>query len=230
LTWATRRGLLPQLTVPLIPRQEPARILAEDERWNQLSQLLSDTTLPVDVRAAGSLVLLFGLHASRVRHLRTDQLREGDGQMLLAIGSPPVLVPPKLAVLLRQLAEAPPRNSRISASNDCAGPRWLFPGLVPGRPAAPSGFSRKLLDHGIGARPARNAALIALLEDVPPPILADTLGLHINTAVRWADIARRDWTAYLAARDGEPHSPGGTKGTPESQPGQAGTGTRQGWP
>jgi hypothetical protein len=228
LAWATRRGLLPQLTVPSIPRQEPTRILAEDERWNQLSQLLSDTAVPVDIRAAGSLVLIFGLPASRVRHLRTDHLRERDGQMHLAIGSPPVLVPPKLAVLLRQLAEAPPRSSRISVGDGRAGPHWLFPGLVPGRPTAPSGFSRKLLDHGIDSRPARNAALIALLEDVPPPILADTLGLHINTAVRWADIARRDWTAYLAARDAEPRSPGDTKNASEGHPGQAAAGTSQG--
>jgi hypothetical protein len=202
LSWTARRGLLPQLTVPALPRQDPARILAEDERWHQLSRMLSDATLPPDVRAAGALVLLFGLPASRIRHLRTDDLREFDGHMHLAIGSPPLLIPPKLAILLRQLAEAPPRQPRISAST--AGPRWLFPGLVPGRPAAPSGFSRKLLDHGIDARPARNAALIALLEDVPPPILAGILGLHINTAVRWANIARRDWTAYLAARDAEP--------------------------
>ena len=83
------------------------------------------------------------------------------------------------------------------------GPQWLFPGLLPGRPAARSGFSRKLLDYGIDARPARNAALIALVENVPPPILAETLGIHINTAIRWADIARRDWTAYLAARDAQ---------------------------
>lgn len=228
LAWATRRGLLPQLSVPSIPRHDPARILGEDERWHQLSRLLNDAALPVDVRAAGSLVLLFGLPASRVRHLRTDQLRERDGQMHLAIGSPPVLIPPKLAVLLRQLAEAPPRHSRISAG--VPGPRWLFPGLLPGRPAAPSGFSRKLLGHGIDARPARNAALIALLEDVPPPILADILGLHIGTAVRWADIARRDWTAYLAARDAEPHSPGDTRNAPDGQPGQAATGTPQGGP
>jgi hypothetical protein len=139
--------------------------------------------------------------------------------MHLAIGSPPVLIPPKLATLLRQLADAPPRHSRISTGTP--DPQWLFPGLLPGRPAAKSGFSRKLLDHGIDARPARNAALIALLEDIPPAILADVLGLHISTAVRWADIARRDWTAYLAARDGKPHSGGSSKNAPESQPDRA---------
>ncbi|MFF1873569.1 hypothetical protein [Kitasatospora herbaricolor] len=199
LSWAAKRDLLPALTVPAIPRQEPARILDEDERWHQLSRLLNDTALPLDVRTAGALVLLLGLPTSRIRHLHTQHLSEHDGQTHLAIGSPPLLIPPKLAALLQQLAETPPRQPRINA--DAPGPRWLFPGLLPGRPAGPSGFSRKLLDYGIDARPARNAALIALLEDVPPPILADLLGLHINTAVRWADIARRDWTDYLAARD-----------------------------
>ncbi len=40
----------------------------------------------------------------------------------------------------------------------------------------PFGFSRKLLEHGIDARPARNAALVALAEDIPAPVLADVLG------------------------------------------------------
>ena len=80
---------------------------------------------------------------------------------------------------------------------------------------------RKLLDHGIDARPARNAALIALLEDVPPPILADLLGLNIGTAARWADIARRDWTAYLAARNAGPQSRDNTNAARESQQAQA---------
>ncbi|MFJ8476577.1 hypothetical protein [Kitasatospora sp. NPDC094011] len=199
LGWAAQRGLLPELTVPPIPRQEPARILDEDERWQLLTRMLNDSALPLDVRTAGALVLLFGLPTSRIRHLRVEHLHEHDGQMHLDIGSPPVLVPPKLAVLLRQLAEASGRQPRINA--EVSGPRWLFPGLLPGRPVASSGVSRKLVDYGIDARPARNAALIALLEDVPPPILADLLGLHITTAVRWADIARRDWTDYLAARD-----------------------------
>lgn len=202
LSWAAQRDLLPQLTVPGIPRQEPARIWEEDERWQQLSRLLNDTALPLDVRTAGALVLLFGLPTSRIRHLHTGHLHEHDGQVHLDIGSPPLLVPPKLASLLRQLVQDPARHSRINT--DTQETRWLFPGLLPGRPASPSGFSRKLLDHGIDARPARNAALIALVEDIPPAILADTLGLHINTAVRWADIARRDWSDYLAARDADP--------------------------
>ena len=52
----------------------------------------------------------------------------------------------------------------------------------------------------IQARTARSAALINLAADLPAAVLADLLGLHINTAVRWVKRARRDWADYLAAR------------------------------
>jgi hypothetical protein len=63
-----------------------------------------------------------------------------------------------------------------------------------------SGFGRKLREHGIDVRSARNAAIIALINDPPAPILADLLDLHPITADRWASLARRDWTGYLAIR------------------------------
>jgi len=154
--------------------------------------------MPLDVRAAGALVLLFGLQTSRIRFLRSEHLHQRDEETYLDIGTPALPIPPKLAALLRQLVDDPAQQPRIAG--DHPGPGWLFPGLLPGRPAGPSGFSRKLLEHGIDARPARNGALVALVADIPPPILADLLGLHVNTAVRWAGVARRDWTDYLAAR------------------------------
>lgn len=197
LSWAAARGKARQLAVPAIARQHPSQILDEDERWQQLHRCLDDSQLPLDVRAAGALVLLFGLTVSRIRGLRVDHLHTRGGETYLNIGSPPLLVPPKLAALLRQLAESPVQKSRFTRDFPESG--WLFPGILPGRPAGPR-FSHKLLEHGIGSRPARNAALVALVEDIPPPVLSDLLDLHINTAVRWADIARRDWTHYLAAR------------------------------
>jgi hypothetical protein len=108
LAWASRRSLLSQLSIPGIPRRDPARILDEDERWHQLSRLLNDIALPADIRAAGAVGLLYGLPTARIRHLRKDHLREHNGQTHLAIGSSPVLVPPKVATILRQLAETPP--------------------------------------------------------------------------------------------------------------------------
>jgi hypothetical protein len=54
---------------------------------------------------------------------------------------------------------------------------------------APSTLSRRLL-HGIEACSTRNTALLASAVDLPAPVLADLLGLHVDTAARWAGYAR----------------------------------------
>jgi hypothetical protein len=35
---------------------------------------------------------------------------------------------------------------------------------------------------------------------LPPPVLASLLGVHITTALAWSHRAQRDWSAYLANR------------------------------
>ena len=60
--------------------------------------------------------------------------------------------------------------------------------------------------------------------DLPAPVVAETLGIHVWTAVKWSEYARRDWIGYLAARadDGRPSTGEGDElRTP------AGTGTSQ---
>jgi hypothetical protein len=37
------------------------------------------------------------------------------------------------------------------------------------------------------------------LADLPAPILADLLGLHVSAASRWATYAKRDWSTYLGS-------------------------------
>jgi hypothetical protein len=44
---------------------------------------------------------------------------------------------------------------------------------------------------------------MALAADLPAAIIADLLGMHINTAIRWVRYAGRDWADYLAARAAE---------------------------
>jgi hypothetical protein len=65
----------------------------------------------------------------------------------------------------------------------------------------------RLVRHGIRVRTARNGAIAALAADLPAAILADLLGVHINTAIRWVTYARRDWADFLAARAAEHDMP-----------------------
>lgn len=198
LDWAVARDLAPRLTIPLLPRQDPEKILDEQERWALLRRCLADDTVPLDTRAAAALLLLFGLPISRIRHLTADQLDISETRSLLRTGQHPLLLPPKLAALLQQLADAPRTRARmVKAENS---PRWLFPGLTPGRPTSQASFQIKLRTISLEARPARNAALISLAGNLPTPVLADVLGLSTTTAGRWAALAKRDWAAYIAER------------------------------
>jgi hypothetical protein len=201
LKWTAERQVTQKLIVPSVPRQQPADMLEDEERWRLLRCCLTDDVLPIDVRAAGALTLLFGLSAERIRHLTADQLTHAGGQDFLAAGRRPILLPPRLAKLLQRLGTDPQR--RLAVPRDQQGPRRLFAGLVPGQPIANHALTTRLARHGIKVRTARNGALAALAADLPAPILADLLGLHINTAVRWVVYARRDWTDYLAARAAE---------------------------
>jgi hypothetical protein len=39
-----------------------------------------------------------------------------------------------------------------------------------------------------------------LAAELPAPVLAEMLDIHINTALQWATIGQQDWASYLAAR------------------------------
>lgn len=199
LDWTASRRLSRELTVPAIPRQEPQLMLAEDDRWPLLQRCLTDDSMPLDARVAGAIMLLFGLPAGRLSNLTADHLQQGEKHSYLVIGQRPVLLPPRLARLLGQLAAQPQPRPLLSQVQE-TGPRLLFPGMVPGRPISPHAMTQKLGRHGIPVRAARNGALATLAADLPAAILADMLGMHVNTAVRWVILARRDWTDYLAAR------------------------------
>jgi len=205
LAWAASRRLAPGLTVPQRSSgQMPAGIQSEEDLGQQLQRCLTDMALPVDVRAAGAILTLFGLPLSKIVQLTIEHLTECDDDVYLTMDKQPVLMPPRLAVLLHSAACA---SSRSALGRSLPGTMWLFPGFSPGRHQVANTLGRRLREHGIQSRSTRNTAVITLASDLPAPILADLLGLHITTAERWVGYARRDWTAYLAARDSEQRSP-----------------------
>jgi hypothetical protein len=115
------------------------------------------------------------------------------------------MLPAKLARMLTELGRGEHHRSRYRHRADH--PQWLFPGLVPGRPLSTDGLGGKLSEFGMHARPARNAALVSLAAELPPAVLADLVGMHHNTAARWAQLAARDWHAFIAARPGNSAAP-----------------------
>jgi len=155
--------------------------------------------MPLDIRVAGSLVLLFGIKASTLVQIRHDHLEHTGEATRLRIAKHALPLPPQLASIILEQRDRTDLRS-VFGRTSISGIRWLFPGLRPGRPMDAHSLAQKLNDNGIVVRAARNTALAELAADLPPAVLAELIGIGVTTATRWAAQARRDWTPYLAAR------------------------------
>ena len=204
LRWAARHHLAPRLTVPHTPHPEPDVLMTEEERWALLSRCFTDGSIPDDVRAAGALVLLYGLQLARVVELTVNHLASSDPSadpegFTVSVNGPPVLVPPPLASILGRLPAEPPARGKPLIAPAPGRPEWLIPGRGVNGHVTVTGLAHRMRAHGIRTRPSRNAALIALASELPAPVLSDLFGLSIEASVSWVRRAGRNWQGYIAA-------------------------------
>lgn len=198
IKWSTRHKITHGLTVKSRPATTAADFLNDGEHARQLRTCLNDTSMPLDLRVAGTLVLVYGLTLSRIAYLTLEDVTHFDGQTWLHHHGYRLPLPPRLAALIRQLASLPAPDTTLTR---LAGPpRWLFPGNDPTRPASYAYLCAGLIRHGITTHAARNTAVGTLAAELPAPVLASITGLNINTATRWARNTGRDWTQFLATR------------------------------
>jgi hypothetical protein len=198
LQWARGRGLAGDLTVPLPPRQEPARLLAESDHIHQLDRCLTDEAMPLDLRVGGALVLLFGMLISRITQLTRDDVIEDGQATYLAIDGHRLMLPSMLAHLVRQLRDQD--EPRWTLGRLGTPVPWLFPGQSPARPAVDILFGVRLHRYGIDAHAGRNTGCLALAAELPASVLADLTGISVSTAERWSQWAKRDWASYVGQR------------------------------
>jgi hypothetical protein len=76
LNWASARRLIGEITVPALPRSELSGLITEDSRWHLLSRCLRDPGIPLDVRTAGALLLLYGQFVSRLTRLTAADIEQ----------------------------------------------------------------------------------------------------------------------------------------------------------
>ncbi|WP_412868336.1 hypothetical protein [Cellulomonas sp. 179-A 4D5 NHS] len=202
LRWAARRRLTPSLTVSYPESTEPSIRMTEEQRWAALRRCLTDSTIPDDLRAAGALLLLYGVPFARIRELTRDHLVTDTDRSLvtgftLTQHGPTIEVPPRLGRILARLPAATPTRGAPLIAAKSARPQWLFPGRGTRGHITHTSLAARLNAHGIAVRPSRNAALISLASDLPAAVVADLVGMNATTAVRWARRAARDWTGYI---------------------------------
>ncbi|MFG2041974.1 hypothetical protein [Dactylosporangium sp. NPDC048998] len=175
--------------------QGPVSALDGDQRWMTARQLLHDTTIDADDRLAGLLLLLYAQRPSTIALLTTDQITVTGDDVSIRFGRTPIRLPHPVDNLARDVVATRKGHATIGAA---APSRWLFPGGQPGRPISTERLKLRLNQLGIRPNQARSTALFQLATEIPAAILARTLGISVNSAVRWQQISAGDWASYAA--------------------------------
>ena len=191
IAWARRTGRLPQLR-----NEFPAKtvaVMTSDEQRRHIRTLVEADDLPLDLRAAGLLVLVYGATATRIAGLPRAAIDPGP-PMTLTLADAAVPVPAPVAAVIRQHFDQHrgPRTLGGAASD------WLFPGTAPGTHLHRQTLTHKLQQHGIPVRAARNRALQHLVTAAPPPVVADLLGYSAGTVFRHHEQAAGRYNRYAA--------------------------------
>jgi hypothetical protein len=196
LAWARRHRHLPAgLRLPP-SRQGAAQPPADPEyRWAIARRLVHDDTLDPADRVAGALVVLYAQPITRIVTLTTGHVHTQGPTVTVALGPDRLELPEPFATLIREL----PRHRRDGPPAHLPNP-WLFPSARAGKHTTPGALSRRLHTLGIDPRAMRHAALVQLAAEIPPAMLAGTLGIHVQTAVNWTRVAGGNWTTYAAMR------------------------------
>jgi hypothetical protein len=200
ISWARARHLTGHdIRIPGTPQAQPAVFLDDQDRLDQLDHCLHDEKMPLDLRVAGCITLLFGIMINRIASLtKEDVVITGPDTFLTTI-SHQLQLPPGLATLIRQLRDQTTVRGTLARIGPSS--RWLFPGNHTNRPANAHYLSQRLRRHGIQPHAGRNTARIALAAELPASVLADLTGISITTATHWSSWAQRNWTDYIATRD-----------------------------
>lgn len=194
--WAVRTCVMAPVDFPWI-RSAKLHALGQDDRLRLLRRIAEDSTIRLDNRILGLLVLLYAQPVTRISQMTVDELQITNDDVTIRLsGGQGVPVPHPFDQLFRDYL--PRRRHTTTARN--ARTRWLFPGAAPGRPMAPATLHKALWDSDIPILRGRNSALRELVLEMPPALVAKALGYSPLAAELHAAEAGRPWAGYASVR------------------------------
>jgi len=200
LIWCMKTAQMPTLKIPVQARATSGTTpMHQSVRIDALQRLLTDESLSLRSRVAGSIVLLYAQPVSHIVRLTIDDVLCHEDEVALNLGEPPTPVPEPLAGLLQTYVKGRP-NMTTAANPDC---RWLFPGRRAGQPVHPDTLYELLKQIGVSAGSGRTSAIRQLVRQMPPPVVAQALGYHQVSAARIAAQAGSPWSGYAAGNHGQ---------------------------
>lgn len=153
-------------------------------------RFLSDPDMDPKTRTAGLLVLLYGIHLTRIVTLTREQVDATSLPVKLTIGAEPIELPEILGNAIAELVDLSKHHPE----------GWLFPGRNPGHHLTPGPLSHRLRAEGLRSGSARTTALIELTRQMHPRIVSDLLGITPASAAAWSRLAGGEWSDYPALR------------------------------
>jgi hypothetical protein len=156
-----------------------------------------DPQIPARERVAAILVAVYAQPIVRIARFTIDHIAIIETATTITFARTPVTLPAPIAAAVGAWLEQREENMPPLASPS----PWLLPGNPPSRPIGELSLSRRLKLFGIDCNQHRRAALLHPAGEIPAAILADIVGVHVNTAAAWAEIAGRPWGDYPALRD-----------------------------
>jgi hypothetical protein len=196
VVWGRRRHLCGDVVIARRPEAVPVATAEVATLAAIAKRLLVDETIALVDRVAGLLVICYAQPVSRVAQLSAERITRHDATVTLRLGASDIDLFEPLGELVTRLAAAKPSHAVMTVADS----PWLFPGGHPGKPITADRLQIRIGRLGIVAKAARTAMLLEYASEVPAAVLADMLGLHPNTAVRWVRAAAGDWNAYAAER------------------------------
>jgi hypothetical protein len=194
--WAMAQKLMARLEFPAGQRGGTTPPIIHHDPRDLARGLLEDLEIPSRDRVAAILVAIYAQPIIRVARLTIDRITITNTTTTITLARTPVTLPARVADTIRSWL-----SEREAGMPPLATPSpWLFPGNPPSRPIGELTLSRRLKHLGIDCNQHRRAALLHLAGEMPAAILADIVGVHINTAAAWAEIAGRPWGNYPTLR------------------------------
>ena len=194
--WAIAHRHIPSLTFPYrVAKTEP--VITQQQRLEHIGRLIEPgDDLATDERAAALLLLLYAQPLTRIVGMQLVQVRDEHNALTVSFTDDALTIPGPFAQIIRNHLAALP-NQNTSAHRDTP---WLFPGRRPGQHLNQTTLMNKLRDAGIDLRGARNAAMRALVLELPAPVVADSLNYSYNVTDKHRRNAGATFLDYATRR------------------------------
>lgn len=181
IVWHLKGGTVSKLAVPhRYAERKP--LITQARRIELISQCMSSTSTAKSSRVAGLILLLYAQPITKIAALRVCEVSARPDGLYLALGKSPALIPGQVAPLFWDYLSDRPNQQTGNKDSD-----WLFPGTLSGQHIHTESLMGQLRADGIDVAGARNTTLRDLVTELPPTLVAQTLGystqvIHLHAA------------------------------------------------